>query len=271
MCKILNVSRSGYYVYINHKPSKREIENKILLEYIKDIHSQFKECYGYRRIKRELDDMNIIVDQKRVYRLMREAGIKGKHPRKKHGRYKILKEQMIKENLLKQDFSAKKVNETWVGDITYIPTKEGFIYLMVYMDVYTRKIVGWSMHNNMREQLVIDALEAAVFSEHPKPGLVIHTDRGSQFVGKRYQSELDKYGIVSSMSKPGNPYDNAMVESFNKSLKTEIFDENKIFIDRNEAKKAIFDYIELFYNRKRRHSSIGYISPLEFEKLNLSK
>lgn len=131
---------------------------------------------------------------------MSEAGIKGKHPRKKHGSYKKVHEQLIKDNLLNQNFSASKINETWVGDITYIHTKEGFLYLMAYMDVYTRKIVGWSMHNNMREQLVIDALEAAVLSESPKPGLVIHTDRGTQFMGKRYQNELNKYKITSSMA-----------------------------------------------------------------------
>lgn len=197
---------------------------------------------------------------------MKECNISGKHPRKKHGSYKKVKEELIKDNLLMQNFSADNKNDTWVGDITYIPTKEGFLYLMVYIDVYTRKIVGWSMDKNMSEQLVIDALESAIWSEPPSAGLIVYTDRGSQFVGKRYQSEIEKHNIVASMSKPGNSYDNAIMESFNKSLKTEILNSNEIFSTRDEAKKAIFEYIELFYNRKRRHSSLGYLSPLEFEK-----
>ncbi len=155
MCNVLKISRSGYYKYLNHTPSKRSVENEALTEYIKDIHNQFKMCYGYRRIKFELDARGIIVNHKRIYRLMKECGISGKHPRKKNGNYKKIKEQLIKNNILMQDFSADMKNKIWVGDITYIPTKEGFLYLMAYMDVYTRKIVGWSMDKNMREQLVI--------------------------------------------------------------------------------------------------------------------
>lgn len=130
---------------------------------------------------------------------------------------------------------------------------------MAYMDVYSRKIVGWSMDKKMREQLAIDALESAIWRENPKAGLIIHTDRGSQFIGKRYQSEIDKHGIIASMSKPGNPYDNAIIESFNKCLKIEMLDNKNRYHTRDDAKKAIFEYIELFYNRKRRHSEIGYI------------
>lgn len=268
MCKILKVSRAGYYKYLEHIPSKREMENKALKECILDIHSQFKMCYGYRRIKCELNARGIMVNHKRVYRLMKECNITGKHPRKKHGSYKKVKEELIKDNLLMQNFTAKEKNKVWVGDITYIPTKEGFLYLMAYMDVYTRKIVGWSMDNKMKEQLVIDALISAISREIPSTGLIVHTDRGSQFVGKRYQCEIEKHGIIASMSNPGNPYDNAIMESFNKSLKTELLNNDTLFPTRDAAKKAIFEYIELFYNRKRRHSSLGYVSPLEFEKLN---
>ncbi|MCR8746022.1 IS3 family transposase [Romboutsia lituseburensis] len=152
-----------------------------------------------------------------------------------------------------------------------MPTSEGFLYLMAYMDVYSRKIVVWSMDKNMREQLVIDALESAIWRENPKADLIVHTARGSQFIRKRYQSQIDKYGIVASMSKPGNPYDNAIMESFNKSLKTEMFDNKNTYRTREDAKKAIFEYIELFYNRKRRHSALGYVSPIEFENLNPTK
>lgn len=271
MCNLLKVSRAGYYKYLSHTPSKREMENKILKEYIQDIHSQFKSCYGYRRIKCELNARGIMVNHKRVYRLMKECNITGKHPRKKHGSYKKVHEELIKDNLLMQNFTAQNKNKVWVGDITYIPTNEGFLYLMAYMDVYTRKIVGWSMDKKMKEQLVLDALESAIWRESPSTGLIVHTDRGSQFVGKRYQCEIEKHGIIASMSKPGNPYDNAIKESFNKSLKTEILDRNKLFPTRDDAKKVIFEYIELFYNRKRRHSSLGYISPLEFEKSNPTK
>ncbi|WP_432404147.1 IS3 family transposase [Wukongibacter sp. M2B1] len=179
--------------------------------------------------------------KKRVYRLMKEAGISGKHPRRKHGNYEKVSKELITDNLLMQNFTASNRNEIWFGDITYIPTKEGFLYLMAFMDVYSRKIVGWSMAKHMREQLALDALESAILGESPKSGLVIHTGRGSQFIGKRFQSELKKNGITASMSRSGNPYDNAIMESFNKSLKTELLYENKTFTSRNEAKKAIFE------------------------------
>ena len=172
---------------------------------------------------------------------------------------------------MEQNFKTDNKNKIWVGDITYIKTREGFLYLMVYLDVFTRKVVGWSMNKRMTEELAIEALQTAIWAENPPSGLVVHTDRVSQFIGKNYRDLFKKYGYVSSMSRPGNPYDNALAESFHKSLKTELMEEKgKQFVSREIAKKAIFEYIELHYNRKRRHSALGYMSPRQFELQNCS-
>lgn len=189
-------------------------------------------------------------------------------PEKKHANYRKVSKTLVSENILTQNFGAEDKNKVWVGDITYIKTKEGFLYLMVYLDVYTRKVAGWSMDNRMKEQLALNAIQAAVWAENPPQELIVHTDRGSQFIGKKYKDLLNKHGLIASMSRPGNPYDNAVVEAIHKTLKTELMRGLRAFDSRETAKKAVFEYIEIFYNRQRRHSALGYKSPRQFEMQN---
>ena len=170
-------------------------------------------------------------------------------------------------NHLNREFDVKEKNRVWVGDITYIPTREGNEYLMVYLDICTRKVVGWSMKRHMREQLALDAFNDAVSRENPSVGLMVHTDRGVQFMSNRYNALVKRKGAFISMSRGGNPWDNAMIEAFNKSLKTELVDKKHPFETREIARNAVFEYIEIFYNPKRFHSALGYKSPIEFEKL----
>ncbi|MCM0761405.1 IS3 family transposase [Sporomusa sphaeroides DSM 2875] len=266
MCRILKVSRAGYYKYLNTEKSKRDLENEALTKIISEIYQQYKKRYGYRRITAELRSRGIKVNHKRISRIMRKLGYSGDYPRKKHGNYRKVAETLISENILEQKFIAEGKNKIWVGDITYIKTREGFLYLMVYLDIYTRKVVGWSMDKTMSEQIAIDALQAAVWSEKPPRGLIIHTDRGSQFIGKQYKDMLLRHGFKASMSRPGNPYDNAVAESFHKTLKTELVRNSGIFTSREIAKKSVFEYIEIFYNRQRKHSALGYLSPRQFEQ-----
>lgn len=270
MCQVLRVSPGGYYKNLHAGKSRRDIENEVLRETITEIYLQYKKRYGYRRIKAELDARGLKVNHKRIMMRMRELGFAGEYPRKKRANYRKVSETLVSENILAQNFGAEDKNKVWVGDITYIRTKEGFLYLMVYLDVYTRKVVGWSMDNRMKEQLALNAIQAAVWAENPSPELIVHTDRGSQFIGKKYKDLLNKHGLIASMSRPGNPYDNAVAEAFHKTLKTELMREIRIFDTREIARKAVFEYIEMFYNRQRRHSALGYKSPRQFEMQNCS-
>jgi len=265
MCSVLKVSRAGYYKFIHARKSRRAIENEVLNEEITEIYFQYKKRYGYRRIKAELESRGRKVNHKRIVLRMRELGFAAEYPRKKHGVYRKSAGDLASENILGQYFRAEDKNKIWVGDITYIKTREGFLYLMVYLDVYTRKVIGWAMDKQMREQLALTAIQAAVWAESPMPGLVVHTDRGSQFMGKKYKDLLSKHGLIASMSRPGNPYDNAVAEAFHKTLKTELMRGMGMFANREIAKKAVFEYIEIFYNRQRRHSALGYKSPRQFE------
>lgn len=201
---------------------------------------------------------------------MQENGLKAKYACKTHGRYMKAYKASVQPNRLNREFHVSEKNKVSVGDITYIPTKEGYEYLMVYLDISTRKIVGWSIKRHMREQLVLDALNDAFKRENPTKGLMIHTDRGAQFMSERYKTLIKRKGALMSMSRGGNPWDNAVIESFNKSLKTELVSKKHPFESREIARKAIFEYIELFYNPKRYHSSLGYKSPMEYEKMLLN-
>jgi putative transposase len=255
---------------INRKPTKRDIENLALTDIIKSIFAEFKQRYGSKRILRELDNRGIHVNHKRVERIMRENGLKAKYSCKKHGRYSKAYQLSIHPNHLNREFKVKKKNKVWAGDITYIPTKEGHEYLMVFLDLCTRKVIGWSIKKHMREQLALDALNDAFNRESPEPGLMIHTDRGAQFMSIRYESLVKRKGAFMSMSRGGTPLDNAVVEAFNKSLKTELVDKKHPFESREVARNAVFEYIEMFYNPKRFHSALGYKSPIEFEKLQFN-
>ena len=270
MCQALRIARSSYQYSINKKPSKREIEKQALSDMIHRIFIEYKARYGSKRILRELQSRGIHINHKRVERIMKENGWRAKHPCKRHGRYSKAFTSEALPNLLNRKFHVEQRNAVWVGDITYIPTGEGYEYLMVYMDVCTRKIVGWAMNQHMREQIAIDALTDALGRERPEAGLMIHTDHGAQFMSERYKALIKRKGINGSMSRGGNPLDNAVIESFNKSLKTELVDKNNPFNTRAAARKAVFEYIEMFYNPKRLHSALGYKSPIEFEKLRFN-
>lgn len=264
LCNILKVSRQGYYHYLKKKKSKRVIENEVLCDEIKKVFKESKGIYGSPRIAFSLNDRGIFVSKNRVARHMKRMNLQSRITKKRRNGYKKVEETIISENLLNQGFSTNSRNKIWVGDITYIPVANTNVYLSTFIDVFTRKVVGWTLDKRMDQTLVITSLEKALKAEEPPKGLIIHTDRGSQYTSKEFQRRIAEYGAIPSMSRPGNPYDNALIESFYKSLKTELLIDGK-FETIQESKNAIFEYIEMFYNTKRLHSSLGYMSPSQFE------
>lgn len=266
LCEILNISRQGYYFYLKRKKSNRAIENEVLVEEIRKVYTENKGLYGSPRIAIALNNKGIFVSKNRVARLMKKMNLQAKTHKKRHNSYRRVSDSLISDNLLKQNFSTHTKNRVWIGDITYIPTHNRNLYLSSFIDVFTRKVVGWSIGETMHESLVVDSLEKAMISQSPPEGLIVHTDRGSQYTGRKFQSKVTEFGAVSSMSRPGNPYDNALMESFYKSLKTELLVDGK-FDSIEKAKNAVFEYIEMFYNTKRLHSSLGYISPNQYESM----
>lgn len=257
------MSRDSYYNNIQNKKSKTAIENDCIMKEILKIHKEFKGIYGSPRIALELNDRGIFVSKNRVARMMYKLGIYANGGKKKKKSYKKVEENLVRENILKQDFKVGNKNLAWAGDITYIPTKQGFVYLAVFIDLCTRKIVGYSYSNKIDSELVLTALNDAVFKEKPNKGLLIHTDRGSQYVSKKYQDRVKEIEAIASMSRPGTPYDNAITESFFKSFKREVITQK--FSSKQEVKNAIFEYIDLLYNTKRKHSSLNNFSPIDFE------
>ena len=265
-CKTLNVSRSGFYEYLQRKPSKRMLENEVLSQEIKRIFEEHKSRYGSKRISKVLQQNGINVNHKRVLRLMKRMQLMPAGTRYRYKRYSREGGAVDRPNLLNQSFQTDGKNKIWVGDITYIRTKKGFLYLAVFMDLYSRKVVGWSMSRRIKVDLVINALKQAYDREHPPKGLVVHTDQGSQYTSGSFQAQLRKYGAVSSVSRRGNPYDNALMESFYKTIKRELIKCTK-FESPEIAQQEIFKYIEMYYNTKRIHSSLGYLSPTQFEAM----
>lgn len=267
MCRLLSVSRSGYHLWIKRKLSAREFENRRLLEVIVFHYKKSKRTYGLPRILGAIRGQGLNVNKKRVARLMRENNIKAKTKR----RFKVTTVQNSKaaasENILNQNFTASSENKIWTGDITYLWTKEGWLYLAIVMDIYSRKIIGWSINSSLSTELVIRALMMALVHRNAKRGIIFHSDRGSQYTSSAFREILKNYGIVQSMSSTGNCYDNAITESFFHTLKTELTYWEK-YQTREEAKRSIFEYIEINYNRRRLHSSLGYLSPVEFEEKN---
>ncbi len=264
LCKALDVSRSGYYAWISRPQSNRTLENERLLDRIRKSHKNSRMTYGYRRVHQDLLADQMSVAKNRVHRLMKENGIRAKTRKK----FKVTTDSKhnfpIHNNIMNREFTADKPNLRWVSDITYIPTCEGWLYLAVIMDLFSRKIVGWAMDARMKEDIVINALKMALFKRKINSNLLLHSDRGSQYAASAYQSLLDKYGIQCSMSRKGNCWDNSAMESFFHSLKIEHVHHER-YTTREEAKNKIFEYIEVFYNRQRRHSAINYKSPNEFE------
>lgn len=266
MCQVLNVSRSGYYDWLDRPASEAQVRQQKLMDQIRQSYQQNRGVYGSPRLALELKDLGFTCCRNTVAKLMHLSGLQAITVK----RFKVKTTDSshglpVAENLLQQDFSATAPNQMWVADITYIPTDEGVLYLAGIKDLCTRKIVGWSMDQRMPAELVMAALQMAVGKEHPAVGLLHHSDRGSQYASAKYQDQLTACGITCSMSRRGNCYDNASMESFWGSLKQELVYQRK-FRTREEAKAAIFEYIEVFYNHQRRHSSLGYVSPAEFER-----
>lgn len=266
-CKTLKVSRGGFYEYLKRKPSKRQVENEFLSQKVSELFHEHESRYGAVRLTLALHDEGINVNRKRIGRIMQSLGLYAKGTRRNYKNYHRKTNNIEKPNLLHQVFETDHRNKIWLGDMTYIPTKEGFLYLAVMLDIYSRKIVGWSMGKRMTESLVMDALEQAYGKEHPEKGFIVHTDQGSQYTGHNFRALTYSLGGCCSNSRKGNPYDNAMMESFYRTLKRELINGKK-YETRDEAKKDVFKYIELYYNSKRKHSGIGYLSPREFEERN---
>jgi transposase InsO family protein len=269
MCRVLAVSRSGYYAWLKRPTSPRKMADQRLSQQIKEIHQQSRQTYGSPRIQAELAENGISCSPKRVARLMRQAALVAKQSRK----FKVTTTDSVHNypvapNLLEQDFGASRPNEKWLSDITYIPTAEGWLYLAAVLDLYSRRIVGWAMSDSLERHLPINALKMAIQARQPAPGLLHHSDRGSQYASDDYQALLTQYQMRCSMSRTGNCYDNAPMESFFGTLKTELI-HHCHYLTKTEAKTSIFEYIELFYNRFRRHSALGFLSPLIYENLSL--
>lgn len=265
MALVLGVSRSGYYKYLNKGKSKRSIENEYLKDEIINIFEDSRETYGSIRIHKELQNLNIRCGKNRIASLMSKMNLKPKTQK----RYKVKTTNSrhrypISDNLLKRNFKVNSANKVWVSDITYVPTSQGWLYLCIVLDLYSRKIVGWSMKNTLEARVVIDALKMAYASRMPEPGLVFHSDRGIQYASYEFKNYLKKYEMIASMSRKGNCWDNACAESAFATIKKELI-HGKKYRSHEEAQRDIFDYIEVFYNRKRRHSTINYLSPFEFE------
>jgi putative transposase len=272
-CKTLGVSRSGYYESLVRPESERDRENTVLLERIRAIHEKSDCTYGSPRVTGELRADGLVVNEKRVARIMHENEIASEAVKK----FKITTTDSnhdlpVAERIFETEHADKVMapNQVWAGDITYVATDEGWLFLAIFLDIFTRKVVGFSCDDNMQTELILRALEMALGRQDVRDGeLVAHSDQGSQYASDAYCSRLRLAGIIASMSRKGNCYDNAHVESFFHSLKTELVYRRK-FKTREEAKQAIFAWIETWYNRERRHSALGYLSPAEFERLAMA-
>lgn len=265
MCRLLAVSRSGYYAWRQRQPSAREMADTQLLQEIKKLFTASGQTYGSPRIHIELSEQGMGCSRKRVERLMRENGLKV--PRKRKKRVVTTDSDHdfpVAPNLLDRDFMAEAPNEKWVTDISYIRTDTGWLYLAVVMDLFSRAIVGWAMRPDLTQALVLAALRMAIANRQPPTGLLHHSDRGSQYCATAYRQLQAEHKMVTSMSRKGNCHDNAAMESFFATLKKELV-QRRHYRNQAEARRDIFTYIEGFYNRRRRHSTLGYVSPIAFE------
>ena len=264
MCHALGVSRSGYYSWRQRGPSSRLAEERRLRETLWAVHFQSRQAYGNRKVWRHLMTTDEPCGRNRIERLRREAGIQTRRRRRFLKRYTARQGTPPAPNRLEQHFEAPAPDQIWVGDCTFIDTRQGWLHLFVLLDLYSRLVVGWSMSAKPHTRYAIAALDMAVERRRPAPGLIHHTDQGYQYTSGIYRERLAQLGLVASMSRKGNCYDNSVAESFFSSLKNElIYDED--FRTRHEAKAAVFEYIEVFYNRNRLHQSLGYKTPMAFE------
>ena len=265
MSCVFRVSRSGYYRFVKAPLSARAQENERLLTKVQTIHEASRQTYGSPRIQAELLEQGETCSRKRVARIMQKSGLAAKMKRQFKVTTRANPEAIAAPNLLAQDFSAEKPNQRWVADFTYVATQEGWLYVATVLDLFSRRVVGLAMAERMTAELVMAALQQALNHRQPEKGVVHHSDRGSQYTSKDFRDLLKLYCLVASMSGTGNCYDNAAMESFYHTLKTEhVYFES--YATREQAKQSIFEYVEVFYNRQRRHSTIGYLSPMDFEK-----
>ena len=269
MCSLLNVSRSGYYMWLRRPESRRSRENRALENKIRLLHAASHGIYGAPKIHQDLVDDGVRCGKNRVARIMRKAGIRSRAKKKFKATTNSKHNLPVAPNILNQDFTVDAPDRAWVADITYIATKQGWLYLAVLVDLFNRKVIGWSASPTMTRALAIDALQMALDQRTPNQGLVHHSDRGSQYASADYQKLLSKHDIACSMSRKGNCYDNAVAESFFHLLKTEWVNHHK-YLTRSEAISSLFYYIEIFYNRKRRHSALNYLTPQQYNHFSIA-
>ena len=263
LCSVLGVSRSGYYARQHRPETKRAREDRRLKRRILSIHTEMKGRYGTPRIERSLRREGVRTSRTRVARLRRELGLRARIPRRFRVTTDSNHSQPPAANLLQRDFQAERPDQIWVGDITYLSTTEGWLYLAFLMDTFSRRIVGWSVSRHIDETLTLSVLQQALATRRPPRGLIHHTDRGSQYCGQDYRDELKKAGLVASMSRKGDCWDNAMAESLIKTVKVELGDH---FSSRRRGRQELFAYLEGFYNTRRLHSGLGYQTPAEIER-----
>ena len=265
LCEALEVSRSGFYAWQRHTPSARVQRDLALSERIRHLHARSRRVYGSPRIHRDLVEEGVRCGRHRVARLMRQSGLQGAQKRRFRPRTTDSRHSRpVHPNWLAALPAVTRPNEVWVADLTYIPTQEGWLYLAAFMDLGSRRIAGWALRDSLHTDVVLEAFRHAVADSGAPAGLIVHSDRGIQYASEAFGKLLNAYRFTGSMSRVGNVYDNAAMESFWATLKTEL-PQGGVFQSKSEARLAIFDYIEGFYNRWRRHSALGYLSPLAFE------
>jgi transposase InsO family protein len=269
MCQIFQISRSGYYDWARREESTHSQQDRDLLKAIRKIHQEMKEAYGAIKTWRTLQGSGTVCGKHRVARLRRQAGIEARRKRKFRLTYQARHTEPAPPNLLRWPFKAAYPDQIWVTDVTFIPTRSGWLYLAVLIDLYSRLVVGWSMKDRPNQELVNEALMMAVEQRRPKPGLIHHSDQGILYSSGSYLALLKKYAMLRSMSGKGNCYDNAVAESFFSSLKNEII-HHRDYKTRDEARAEIFEYIEMFYNRKRLHQSLNYQTPMQYKSDGVS-
>jgi transposase InsO family protein len=266
MCCVLGVSESGYYAWRKRGTCQRQREDAQLTQEIRQVFDKHQGRYGSPRVHRELRDEGVSCSRKRVARLMQEAELVARRKRRRVLTTRRDTSHSVAPNFLNREFAATEPNTKWVTDITYIPTTAGWLYLAVILDLYSRMVVGWSMSRHCDEELVGNALRMALARRRPQSGLLHHSDRGSQYTSRAYQECLEQFQIVVSMSRKGTCWDNAAMESFFGTLKEECI-ENTIYTSHEQARLALFTYLEVYYNRIRRHSTLGYVSPFVYEQM----
>ncbi len=267
MCLAMNVSRSGYYSWKRRGKSRRALENEKLDQAIREVHKKSSGRYGSPRIAKELEARGVRCSENRVARRMQVSGIVAKTKRRFKVTTRPKHNHPVAYNLVNQNFNTERPDQTWVSDITYVWTREGWLYLAVILDLFSRQVIGWSMSHSLSRELALNAFRQAICRRNPGTGVIFHSDQGVQYACQTFRNLLKEYKFVQSMSNKGNCYDNAVAESFFHTLKTElVYFES--YQTRDEARKSIFEYIEIFYNRQRRHSTLDYLSPINFELLH---